>query len=58
MTKVEILGGDVSAGLLERQINSFIRDKKVINISYAAYMCGYSSFREACVIYEDTQFEE
>ena len=54
MPKVNIIGGDMSRYKLEKEINEFIKNKNVINISYAVHMCGYSTYREACILYEDT----
>ena len=56
MPKVEIIHGDKSCYGLEEEINNFIKDKNVINISYTAYMCGYHTYREACILYENTSY--
>ena len=56
MPKVEIIGGNMSRYGLEEEINNFIKDKNVINISYTAYMCGYHTHREACILYENTSY--
>ena len=53
MPKVEIIGGDMSRYELQVEVNNFIKDKKVINISYTVHICGYSTYREACILYED-----
>ena len=53
MPKIKIIQTCSNDSLLEKQINDFIKDKQVINISYAVYMCGYSTYREACILYED-----
>lgn len=37
---------------LERKINSFIYDKKVVNISYSTEKLGYSVYHYALVCYE------
>ena len=55
MTKVEIVGGNMSRYGLQVEVNNFIKDKKVINISYAVHMCGCSTYREACILYEDCE---
>ena len=52
MSKVKIFE-DNSSYRLEKEINNFIQDKKVLDISYNAHMCGYSIYRSACVLYED-----
>lgn len=52
MPKVKIFEND-SSYYLEKEINDFIKDKKVLNISYNVHMYGYSSYREACILYED-----
>lgn len=52
MPKVKIFDSNNSY-FLEKDINEFIKDKIVINVSYSAYMCGYSTYREACILYED-----
>ena len=52
MPKVKIFDSNNSY-FLEKDINEFIKDKVVINVSYSVYMCGYSTYREACVLYED-----
>ena len=52
MFKVKILESNNSY-FLEKDINEFIKDKIVINVSYSAYMCGYSTYREACVLYKE-----
>lgn len=52
MPKVKIFE-DNSSYYLEKEINNFIQDKKVLDISYNVHMCGYSAYRSACVLYED-----
>lgn len=52
MPKIKIFE-DNSSYHLEKEINNFIQDKKVLNISYNVLMCGYSPYREACILYED-----
>ena len=56
MPKVEIIGGNMSRYNIEEEINNFIKDKNVINISYTTYMCGYHTYREACILYENTSY--
>ena len=52
MPKVKIFE-DSNSYYLEKDINTFIQDKKVLDISYSTHMCGYSTYRSACVLYED-----
>lgn len=52
MPKVKIFEND-SRWDLEKDINEFIQNKQIINISYSAYKLGYSIYREAIVTYED-----
>lgn len=52
MPKVKIFEND-NPYSLEQDINKFIKDEIiVINISYSAYMCGFSTYRTACILYE------
>lgn len=57
MPKVKIFE-DHNSFYLEKDINNFIQDKKVLNISYNVYMCGYSTYYSACVLYEDYEGRE
>lgn len=52
MAKVKIFE-DSNSYYLEKDINNFIQDKKVLDISYNTHMCGYSTYHSACVLYED-----
>ena len=52
MPKIKIIE-DNTTYFLEKEVNNFIKDKKVINISYAVHMCGCFTYREACILYED-----
>ncbi len=52
MPKVKIIE-NYSRWELEKEINEFIQDKKIINIAYSTYKCGYTIYREACITYED-----
>lgn len=52
MPKVKIFENN-SRWNLEKDINEFIQDKQIINISYSTYKVGYSTYREAIVAYED-----
>lgn len=51
MLKVKIIADDSKYGL-EEKINEFIKDKKVINISYTIAGCGYGYTHECCILYE------
>lgn len=51
MFKVKTISGDSMYGL-EKDVNEFIKDKKVINISYTMSGCGYGYIRECCILYE------
>ena len=43
---------DESMYKLERKVNEFIKNKKVISISYTMAPCGYGYTRECCILYE------
>ena len=51
MLNVKILD-DEYMHTLERKVNEFIKDKRVISISYAIAPCGYGHIRECCILYE------
>lgn len=51
MIKVKLID-DESIVKLEKKVNEFIKDKKVISISYAIAPCGYGYTRECCILYE------
>lgn len=36
---------------LEREVNDFIKDKLVVNISYSVAQCGYGYIHCCCVLY-------
>ena len=36
---------------LEREVNDFIRDKAVVNISYSVVLCSHSLGHCCCVLY-------
>ena len=36
---------------LEQEINDFIKDKMVVNISYSVARCGYGYIHCCCVMY-------
>lgn len=38
---------------LQEAINDFIRDKKIINISYSIAPCGYGYTYACCIFYHD-----
>lgn len=52
MPKVKIFE-DNNSYYLEKEINEFIQDKKVLNISHNIYVCGYSTYYSTCILYED-----
>lgn len=52
MPKVIIME-DETRFKLERRVNEFIKNKKVINVSYAVAPCGYGYTRECCILYEE-----
>lgn len=51
MLKVKMIGDESTYGL-EREVNEFIKNKRVISISYAIAPCGYGYTRECCILYE------
>ena len=38
---------------LEEEVNKFIQDKNVINISYTVANCGYDYIHCCCVLYRE-----
>ena len=52
MPKVRIIKDRVPF-ILVRKVNEFIKDKKVIDISYAVEPCGYHYTRKCCILYEE-----
>ncbi len=50
MTKVKLFREEGSYAL-ETEVNNFIRDKRVINISYSTNTVGYSIYHYCCVLY-------
>ena len=38
---------------LEIEVNDFIKNKKIINISYSMAQCGYGFYHGCCILYED-----
>ena len=52
MTKVKMFYEDYHC-TLEAEINNFIKDKRVISVSYSAIVIGYRSKHCACVTYEE-----
>ena len=38
---------------LEQKVNNFIRNKRVINISYSIAELGYGYIHGCCVLYDD-----
>lgn len=51
MYKVEIFAEEYRTNL-ENKINAFIKNKKVVNVSYSTQMVGYSVHHYALVCYE------
>ena len=51
MLKVKMINDESILGL-ERSVNDFIKDKRVISISYTMASCGYIYTRECCILYE------
>ena len=51
MTRVEMFEHN-SQYELEKIINDFIKNKKVISVSYSTVLVGYSVNHYACVTYE------
>ena len=37
----------------EREVNQFIKNKKIINISYSIAECGYGYIHGCCILYEN-----
>ena len=52
MTKVKFFREEYQ-GELEREVNNFIRNKRVINISYSTNSVGYSIYHYCCVTYAE-----
>ena len=38
---------------LEDEVNKFIKNKKVVNVSYSVIPSGYESWHYCCVLYEE-----
>ena len=51
MLKVKMLDDESKLGL-EGKVNEFIKNKRVISISYVIAPCGYGYTRECCILYE------
>ena len=51
MNRVEMFDSN-SQYELEKMINAYIKDKKVISVSYSTTLVGYSVHHHACVCYE------
>ena len=51
MSRVEMFNSD-SQYELEKKINAYIKDKKVISVSYSTTLVGYSVNHYACICYE------
>jgi hypothetical protein len=52
MIKVKFFREDTQFNL-EIEVNEFIADKNVINISYAIEQCGYDYIYSCCIFYKD-----
>ena len=50
MTKVKFFREEYQQDLA-KEINDFIRNKKIINISYSTNTVGYSVYHYCCVLY-------
>ena len=57
MTKVKFFSEQGSYAL-ETKVNNFIRDKRVINISYSTNTVGYGIDHYCCVLYEIEEKEK
>jgi hypothetical protein len=51
MVKVKIIDDEYIYDL-EKKVNEFIKDKRVISISYAIAPRAYGYTRECCILYE------
>ena len=51
MLKVKMIDDESRFGL-EEKVNEFIKNKRVISISYAIAPCVYGHVRECCILYE------
>lgn len=51
MLKVKMID-EKSTHDLEIKVNEFIKNKRVISISYAIAPCGYGYTHECCILYE------
>ena len=52
MAKVKFFKTNSAWGL-EREVNEFIQNKNVINISYTVAECGYGYIHCCCVLYRE-----
>ena len=52
MTKAKFFRAD-SERELEKNINQFIQNKDIINVSYTAAECGYGYIHFCCVLYRE-----
>ena len=53
MMKVELLSTLKGEFELETEVNKFIKNKDVINVSYSIVDCGYSYKYSCCVLYRE-----
>lgn len=52
MIKVKFFGKNTQFDL-EIEVNEFIKNKKIINISYSIAECGYGYIHGCCILYEN-----
>lgn len=52
MQKVKFFTSGTAVGL-EKLVNEFIKDKKVISVSYSAFQAGLAQWQQCCVLYEE-----
>ena len=52
MTKVKFLNA-ASSGALENEVNKFIRDRDVVNVSFSTARFGYSLWFYCSVLYRE-----
>ena len=53
MTKVKFFKIADYISELESEVNKFIQDKDVINISYTVAECGYGYIHCCCILYRE-----
>lgn len=52
MFKTKFISGETQYKL-EDEVNKFIKNKKVVNVSYSTVLAGYGVWHYCCVLYED-----